>query len=88
MAGEMTSVGAYATFDTTREQQITVKIGVSFISTEKARHNVERETNKAGFDESATAREAWETSIAKLKVEGGTELTRRIFTPTIIARNI
>jgi predicted alpha-1,2-mannosidase len=80
MAGEMTSVGAYATFDTTREQQITVKIGVSFISTEKARLNVERETRNAGFDEiRRQAANAWEQALSKIRVEGGTMDERSIF---------
>ncbi|MCA1589795.1 MAG: glycoside hydrolase family 92 protein, partial [Acidobacteria bacterium] len=80
MAGEMTSVGAYATFDTTRERQITVKIGVSFISTEKARQNIERETHNAGFDEiRRRATNAWEQALSKIKVEGGTSDQRSIF---------
>lgn len=80
MAGEMTSVGAYATFDTTREHQITVKIGVSFISAEKARQNIERETRHAAFDEiRRRAANAWEQALSKIKVAGGTRDECSIF---------
>ncbi|HWS99854.1 MAG TPA: GH92 family glycosyl hydrolase [Pyrinomonadaceae bacterium] len=81
VTGEQTGAGAFVTFDTTGEQkQVEVKIGVSFLGTEKARRNVERETGGASFDEiRRRAAELWEQALAKIRVEGGTDDERRIF---------
>lgn len=73
-------VGAYATFDTTDNQIVRMKIGVSFISTEKARANLLGEI--PGWDFDAVRRQAeaaWESVLEKIKVEGGTDEQRRIF---------
>ena len=43
-------VGAYATFDTTTNQTVQMKIGVSFISPEKARANLLQEIPRWDFD--------------------------------------
>ena len=78
--GERRSVGAYVTFDATERRQVEVKIGVSFVSPEKARENVRRETGGAGFDElRRRAAESWERVLSKIKVEGGTDDERQIF---------
>ncbi len=57
-----------------------MKVGVSFISPERARANLLRET--PGWDFDAVRRGAeglWEEALGKIKVEGGTEEQRRIF---------
>lgn len=80
VTGEQSSAGTFATFDTTRARQIEVKIGVSFVSIEKARANIMRETGAAGFDEiRSRASRLWEEVLSKIKVEGGTNDERRIF---------
>jgi predicted alpha-1,2-mannosidase len=80
VSGEQTSAGAYATFDTDAVRSVEVKIGVSFISPEKACANVENETRGAGFDEvRRRASRLWEDALSKIVVEGGTDDARRIF---------
>ena len=81
VTGEQTGAGVFVTFDTTAEQkQVEVKIGLSFLGTEKARQNVLRETGGANFDEiRRRAADLWEQALAKIKVEGGTDDERRIF---------
>ncbi len=81
VTGEQTGAGVFVTFDTTGEQkQVEVKIGLSFLGTEKARQNVLRETGGANFDEiRRRAADLWEQALAKIKVEGGTDDERRIF---------
>ncbi|MDT7688887.1 MAG: hypothetical protein QOE46_1646 [Acidobacteriota bacterium] len=80
LTGEQTGAGAFVTFDTTGARKVEVKIGLSFVSREKARANVARETGGAGFDEvHRRAAAAWEQVLSKIKVEGGTDDERRIF---------
>ena len=76
--GERT--GVYLTFDTTRETTVEVKIGLSFISSEQARANLEREVGKKSFAEVRRDAEAvWEETLSHISVEGGTDEQRRIF---------
>ena len=73
-------VGAYATFDTTSNRTVLMKVGVSFISPEKARENLLRETPAWDFDAvRRRAEAAWEDALGKIKVEGGTEELLRVF---------
>jgi predicted alpha-1,2-mannosidase len=73
-------VGAYATFDTTRNQTVQIKVGVSFISTEKARANLLQEIPNWDFNAvRRQAEAAWESVLSQIKIEGGTEEQRRVF---------
>jgi predicted alpha-1,2-mannosidase len=71
-------LGAYASFES--NQTVQMKMGVSFISTEKARANLLQEI--PGWDFDAVRRQAeaaWESVLGQINVEGGTEEQRRIF---------
>ena len=73
-------VGAYVTFDTTTDHYVRMKVGVSFISPEKARANLTREI--PGWDFDAVRRQgetAWENVLGQIRLEGGTESQRRVF---------
>ncbi len=73
-------VGAYATFDTSGNQMIQMKIGVSFISPEKARANLLQEIPSWDFNAVRhQAEAAWESVLGQIKIEGGTEEQRKIF---------
>jgi predicted alpha-1,2-mannosidase len=73
-------VGAYATFDTTATRTVLMKVGVSFLSPEKARENLLREAPGWDFDAARRRAEAaWEDALGKIKVEGGTQEQRRVF---------
>ena len=72
--------GAFAVFDTAKDRSVLLKIGVSFLSVEKARSNAEEEAPGWDFDGvRARAAEAWERVLSKIEVEGGSESQRRIF---------
>jgi predicted alpha-1,2-mannosidase len=74
------SVGAYTTFDTVNNQTVQMKIGVSFISPEKARANLLQEIPDWNFDAvRARAEAAWESALNQIKIEGGEEEQRKIF---------
>jgi predicted alpha-1,2-mannosidase len=73
-------VGAYATFDTTGNQTVQMKIGVSFISPEKARANISQEIPGWNFDAvRRQAEAAWGSVLKQIKIEGGTKEQRKIF---------
>ncbi|MFN2499123.1 MAG: GH92 family glycosyl hydrolase [Pyrinomonadaceae bacterium] len=73
-------VGAYATFDTTGNQTVQMKIGVSFISPEKARANLLQEIPHWNFDlVRRQAEAAWESALGQIEINGGTDEQRRIF---------
>lgn len=79
MSGD--DVGVWFTFDTTEGEAIEVSIGVSFVSIENARLNLETE-QPAGttFDQiRAQARKKWNEDLSRILVEGGTEEQKGVF---------
>lgn len=73
-------IGYYFSYDAEEGEQIEVQIGVSFVSTQNARENLEHEQQGFRFDKvRADARDAWEQTLSRITVEGGTEAQRRIF---------
>jgi predicted alpha-1,2-mannosidase len=77
---EGSHVGAYAGFATQAGEAVTVRIGVSLISPEQARRNLEQDMPEADFDKIAgRAKSAWERQLGKIDIEGGTEAQRRTF---------
>lgn len=83
-SGEQQPAGAFATFDTRRDRVVEMRIGLSFVSREQARANLESEVGVAGFDEiRARAERQWEDALSRLTVSGGTAAERRIFTTAL-----
>lgn len=78
LAGD--DIGAWFTFDTEDNEQIEVAVGVSFVSMENARQNLEVEQHGAGFDEiHASARKQWNDDLSRITVEGGTKAQKTVF---------
>lgn len=74
------SIGAYFSFAADSEETILVQLGVSYVSIENARKNLEAEFS--GFDFESTRREAeqqWNKTLSKIKVEGGTDDQKVVF---------
>lgn len=73
-------IGALVTFDTSQDEEIMVKIGVSFIDMEQAKRNLEMEIPAWDFDKVKNdGREIWNNALAKIKIEGGTDKQKTIF---------
>ena len=73
-------IGAYFTFSTTQNEQVEVQIGVSFVSIDNARANLNAEQPDFNFDGvHAKARELWNNDLSKIEVEGGTEEQKTVF---------
>jgi len=73
-------IGLVTDTGTTAGEQIEVRVGISYISTEQARRNLEREIPSGTFDQvKSKTREIWNHALAGLDVTGGTERQRTIF---------
>ncbi len=80
LAGD--DVGYWFTFDDLREdEQVEVRMGISYVSTENARRNLDAEqpagTTFDALREAAAAR--WNADLARIRVEGGTDDQKRVF---------
>ena len=61
-------------------EQIEVRVGISYISAEQARRNLQREMPDWSFDQvKARARAVWNQALGAVDVTGGTEKERTIF---------
>jgi len=61
-------------------KQIEFRYGISFISVEQAKKNLQREIPAWGFDRVRDAAKArWNEALGRITVEGGTESQRRVF---------
>lgn len=74
-------VGFWFSYDNVAEgEQICVQMGVSFVSCENARMNLDAEQNGFDFDKvKANAYEKWNSDLSRIKVEGGREDQTEVF---------
>ncbi len=73
-------IGAYFSYDAAEGETIEVQIGVSFVSTDNARQNLDAEQKGFDFEKvRADARQAWEKELAHVNVEGGTDDQKTVF---------
>ncbi len=78
MAGD--SIGAYMSFDFQQADEVMVKVGISYVSIENARQNLNFEMPGFAFDEvRGNARDKWNEALSKIEIEGGTDEQRTIF---------
>jgi predicted alpha-1,2-mannosidase len=74
------NIGLYTTYSTQEGEKIRVKVGFSFISTDQAKQNLEKEISGWDFDRiKKNGRSAWNKALNKVQIEGGTETERTIF---------
>ena len=72
--------GAYLRFRSEPDIPILMKTGISYISIENARENLDTEIPKWNFGQTLTdAEQGWEAELSKIQVDGGTEDQRTIF---------
>jgi predicted alpha-1,2-mannosidase len=76
--GPDTPIGASFNFTTKSNQIINAKVGISFISADQAKQNVQQEIPVWNFDSvRAAATALWNTELAKLSLSGETDSQRR-----------
>ncbi len=67
-------IGAFVNFSTSEGEQVLIKVGISFVSIEGAKKNLEAEVPHWDFDKIKTqAEDIWNEKLNKIKVKGGTE---------------
>ena len=73
-------VGFYTNFSTEPEEEVLVKCGISFVSVDGARKNLEHDIPGWDFDGVvARARDLWNEAFEPITVSGGTERDKEIF---------
>lgn len=76
-------MGAYVTYKTAENEEILIQTGLSLVSIEGARQNLEKEMIRPfRWDFEAcvnNARQTWNSLLGKIKVEGGKEQDKRKF---------
>ena len=80
LAGD--DVGYWFTYDNLAAgEQVEVRMGISYVSVENARRNLDAEqAADATFDSIRTeARARWNADLGRIRVEGGTEEQRKVF---------
>jgi predicted alpha-1,2-mannosidase len=71
---------AYFRFTTGSGEKILIKVGISNVSTEGARKNLDAELQGWDFDETRkNAHDLWNNSLSRIEVEGGTEDQKKVF---------
>ncbi|AHH95417.1 lectin [Kutzneria albida] len=72
--------GEYLTFDTTGNQVVQAKVGVSYVSVDNARGNRDTENRAWDFDGvHANAHKAWNDMLGRVRIGGGTASQQRVF---------
>jgi putative alpha-1,2-mannosidase len=63
---------AHFTFDLKNERELMVKVGISYVSIEQARNNLDTEITEFQFDKIKLEAEAeWQEQLGKIEVKGG-----------------
>ena len=77
---EIDGENSWLTFNEPGKKQISFKYGISFISMEQAKKNLENEIPDWDFENVKTiAREKWSVLMNQIQVEGGTDAYKRTF---------
>ncbi|QYK07050.1 GH92 family glycosyl hydrolase [Shewanella zhangzhouensis] len=79
MSGD--DIGAWLSFDTREQEAIEVKLGISFVSIENARENLDTEQPGFEFDKlKAQAQQAWDGLLDRVEVKGSDEQKTLFYT--------
>lgn len=74
------SIGAFVTYNTFENEEVLVKVAISFVSIEGARKNMEKELPHWNFEQvKSDAREIWEKELSRIQIEGATAEQKEIF---------
>ena len=73
-------LGFYSEFPTRAGEQVILKVGISFVSVEGAKKNLEADINGWDFDGvKEKTRELWNRALSRISVTGGTEEEKVVF---------
>ncbi len=75
-----TTCGSFVTFDTTKERQVLMKVGISFVSTQDAVQNLRAEDPGWSVQQVSTqAHDRWNALLGRIAVQGGTASQEHTF---------
>lgn len=74
-------IGAWWTYDGLAPgEQVEVRMGVSFVSCDNARENLDKEQTSLTFDDiRKAAHDKWQADLGRIRVKGGTKEQREVF---------
>nr|WP_298793513.1 GH92 family glycosyl hydrolase [uncultured Allomuricauda sp.] len=74
------SIGAYMRYDFKEPTQVELRVGISYVSIENARENLNKEVSGKTFDQVLkTTQEEWDEHLSRIEVEGGSQDDKTIF---------
>ncbi|MBD1260990.1 glycoside hydrolase family 92 protein [Maribacter polysiphoniae] len=77
-------IGAFVQYHTAKDEQVLVKVGLSYTSIEGARRNLQQEIPNWDFDGVRdNAKKIWDKELSKITVKGGSEDQKQIFTTAL-----
>jgi len=77
---EGTHLGFFTEFATKADEQVVMKVGISYSSVDGARKNLDQEIPEWDFDRlHLAARKQWNDKLSKIKVSGGNEEEKKVF---------
>ena len=75
-----TTCGSFVTFDTTKERQVLMKVGISFVSTRDAQQNLQAEDPGWSVERvGVQAADRWNALLGRIAVRGGTTVEQHTF---------
>ena len=79
-AAQGKSIGFFTEFPTEPNEQVELKVGISFVDLDGARRNYAAELRDKNFEQvRREAREAWNRELSRIDIKGGTDDERTIF---------
>ncbi|MBQ5358461.1 MAG: GH92 family glycosyl hydrolase, partial [Alistipes sp.] len=73
-------IGIFGEFDTRKGEQVELKVGISYVDVEGAKRNFDAEIADKSFNKvRKEAFKQWNNALAKVEVEGCTDVDKRIF---------
>lgn len=73
-------IGIFGEFDTRKGEQVELKVGISYVDAEGAKRNFDAEVANKNFNKvRKEAFKQWNNALAKVEVEGCTDVDKRIF---------
>jgi len=73
-------LGFFTEFETSKDEEVTLKVGISFVDMDGAEKNFMAEIVNKDFDQiHQEAKEAWDKELSRIRIEGGTDDEKTVF---------
>lgn len=73
-------LGFYTEFETQKDEEVILKVGISFVDMDGAEINFREEMENKGFDDIRNeTKKLWDKELSRIKIEGGSDDEKTIF---------